>query len=64
MRWRRCIGDKLPKDSKDSKDSKDFKDFRDFNGLLYKYLLTVDDVDTLAWVLYLTALQVVDTFHF
>ena len=47
------IGDKVPKDSKDS------KDFMDFNGLLYKNLFTVNDVDTLAWVLYLATLQVI-----
>ena len=44
------IGDKVPKDSED------FKDFMEFNGLFYKYLFAVNDVDSLAWVLYLAAL--------
>ena len=44
------IGDKVPKDSKDS------KDFMDFNGLFYKCLFAINDVDALAWVLYLAAL--------
>ena len=44
------IGDKVPKDSKDS------KDFMDFNDLFYKCLFAINDVDTLAWVLYLAAL--------
>ena len=47
------IGDKVPKVPKDSKDS---KDFMDFNDLFYKCFFAINDVDTLAWVLYLAAL--------
>ena len=53
---------KILKVSKVPKDLKDSKDFMDLY-LLDEYLLAVDNVDTLAWVLYLAALKVIDTFH-